>query len=246
MDKNVRTHDLLYLLENRYEKPKQLHLEIIELIANFFETNEIHRSVTILDAGCAAGEFAYQIHKRFPAFKTTAFDLLPVLVDKARQNVPGVNFFEADILDKSSVELNYADIVTCSGVLSIFDDFTHPLNNLISWVKPKGKLFLHSLFSEYPFDVRIRYNASEDYGKGILETGWNIFSKTTMSDYLTILQEKRVIKNFLFHDFHLRVHLERQPDMIRSWTFVDGSGRNVLTNGLMILQPHAILEVTKA
>ena len=242
----MRTHDLLYLSENRYEEPKQLHLDIINEIRKNFPSSENNKVKTILDVGCAAGEFPYQIRKNFPEYKIIAFDLLEVLIDKANKNVSGVEFFVANALEESSVEKNSADVLTCTGLLPIFDDFILPLNNFISWVKPGGKLFIHSLFSEYPFDVRIRYNPSENYGMGVVETGWNIFSKKSISNFLSGLQERGYIIDYSFHEFELQVSLEKQEDLIRSWTFEDSQGHTLVTNGLMILQPHAILEITKS
>jgi 2-polyprenyl-3-methyl-5-hydroxy-6-metoxy-1,4-benzoquinol methylase len=55
----IRTHDSFYLSENRYEDPKQLHLEIIGRIRAFLRNNKSLSKTSILDVGCAAGEFAY-------------------------------------------------------------------------------------------------------------------------------------------------------------------------------------------
>ena len=65
MTKFVRTHDYLYLDENRYKDPKQLHMEIVNYI-KFTESNDNDLNLlSILDAGCAAGEFAYLLNKEF-------------------------------------------------------------------------------------------------------------------------------------------------------------------------------------
>jgi SAM-dependent methyltransferase len=241
-----RTHDSLYLLENRYEDPKQLHQEIIRMIKrdHFYEAGTTLRSIT--DAGCAAGEFAYLLKKEFKEAHIQGFDLLPILISKARDKVSGVHFFESDILETSSLPSSSQDLITCTGVLSIFDDFRTPIRNLIHWVKPGGYVYLHSLFSDYPFDVRIQYNSSQDYGNGILETGWNIFSKRSVTTYLTHLMENNLIHSFVFDDFNLERELAPQEDLVRSWTFRDHEGKLRVTNGLNVLQPHAILTIRKA
>jgi SAM-dependent methyltransferase len=241
-----RTHDSLYLLENRYEDPKQLHQQIVAMIKrdHSHEVRTTLRSIT--DAGCAAGEFAYLLRKEFMDVDVQGFDLLPSLISKARERVSGTFFFESDILDASSLPPSSQDVITCTGVISIFDDFRTPVQNLIDWVKPGGYVYLHSLFSDYPFDVRIQYNSSADYGNGILETGWNIFSKQSVSTYLANLLENNLIHSFVFDDFKLERELAPQEDLARSWTFRDHEGKLRVTNGLNILQPHAILTIRKA
>ena len=258
MTRFVRTHDYLYLNENRYQDPKQLHLEIVDYI-KFAESNDNNLNVSsILDAGCAAGEFAYLLNKKFSNTQISGFDVLQELVNKARKEVLGVNFFEANILDSTAAEENSFDVVTCVGVLSIFDDFRDIISNLIHWTKPGGYVFIHSLFSDYPFDVRVQYNASNDYGKGVLETGWNIFSKESISAFLeSVINRKSeeegsggggegLIESFVFYDFNIKRELEKKSDLIRSWTFYDERGDLKITNGLNMLQPHAILQIRKS
>ena len=242
MDKAQRTHDSFYLKENRYEESKQLHHDIVDLIKKQeIGVNDIHSKV-ILDAGCAAGEFAYLLRKVFPFNEIKAFDLLPELIAKAKEKVQNVDFFIGNILDVDLIAPESIDILTCTGVLSIFDKFEDFISNLLVWVKPGGAVYLHSLFSDYPVDVQVRYNLSENYGSGILELGWNIFSKDSVSTYLSTQRE---VESFNFHDFSIKVELKKQEDIVRSWTFKDENGNIILTNSLMLLQPHSILEIRK-
>lgn len=245
MEKTVRTHDLFYLNENRYDQPKQLHQEILVSAEAFLNQVGGAHNPTVLDAGCAAGEFAHYLHKNLTQVRVFGFDLLPELIEKAKAKVPGVDFIVGDIQISSTVEESFADVVICTGVLSIFDDFVPVIENLIHWCKPKGRIYLHSLFSNYPFDVRLRYSASDNYGSGVLETGWNIFSKATVSNYLESKIMGGQITSFRFDDFSMKTKLEIKEDLIRSWTVEDGEGNLMITNGLNILQPHAILEIAK-
>ncbi len=259
MTKFQRTHDSFYLHENRYRDPKQLHLEIINYIKLTELSDKDIKISSILDAGCAAGEFAYLLKDKFSDAKISGFDILPELINKAYEEVAGVNFFEANILDSKAASGSSFDAVTCSGVLSIFDNFQTVINNLIYWTKPGGYIFIHSLFSDYPFDVRVQYNASRDYGNGVLETGWNIFSKESISVFLESAKKEKqkkkadssegrgeLIESFVFHDFNIKRELKKRSDLIRSWTFRDESGDLKITNGLNLLQPHAILQIKKS
>ena len=67
MKKIVRTHDLFYLEEERYEKSKELHEKISQDIIVSRPNQEAEKNrLKILDAGCAAGEFLFLLRKRFP------------------------------------------------------------------------------------------------------------------------------------------------------------------------------------
>lgn len=246
MTRYVRTHDSFYLLENRYEDPKQLHLEIVERIKSLENNSSGFPIKSILDVGCAAGEFAYLLRDSFPECSISGFDLLPELISKAIQKVDRVSFYQADVLKQDSAPKDCADIVTCTGVLSIFDTFEKLIDNLIAWAKPGGTVFLHSLFNTFPFDVQVHYNPSTLYGIGPLESGWNIFSRESVSKFLDELKDKKIIQQYVFHDFSMNRELPKQSDLVRSWTFRDDNGSLHITNGLMLLQPHAILEIRKA
>ena len=246
MTRYIRTHDSLYLQENRYKDPKQLHFEIVQRIKTLESSSSGFQIKSILDAGCAAGEFAYLLRDSFPECNISGFDLLPELISKAIHEVEHVDFYQADVLNRDSAPKDCADIVTCTGVLSIFDTFEKLIDNLITWAKPGGTVFLHSLFNTFPFDVQVHYNPSALYGLGPLESGWNIFSRESVSKFLGELKDKEIIQQYAFHDFSMNKELPKQSDLVRSWTFRDENDSLHITNGLMLLQPHAILEIKKA
>ena len=103
-------------------------------------------------------------------------------------------------------------------------------------------MFLHGLFNNYPIDVNIKYNLSADYGKNVLESGWNIFSKQSVSRWL---ESRPDVMSFEFSDFQIGVDLEPQDDPARSWTFKDENHKRLITNGLCIVQPHSLLHIHK-
>jgi SAM-dependent methyltransferase len=242
MTKVQRTHDSFYLLENRHDKPKQLHQEIVGMIRNEVNAKNQGSSFSILDAGCAAGEFAFFLKKSFSGAEICGFDLLPDLISRAKELVKGVDFSVGDITKSNSAKMEHFEYVCCTGVLSIFDNFELVISNLLGWVKPGGSLYLHSLFSNYPVDVNVKYNMSEDYGKNVLESGWNVFSKKSISSFLTTRSD---VKEFEFIDFDINIELPKLEDVIRSWTFRDADGKLQITNGLNMLQPHSILKIVK-
>ena len=226
-----RTHDTLYLSENRYLAPKQIHLELIALICGYLDGIHSNQKTLIGDFGCAAGEFEYALQKHFlltpekyENIILEGYELLEVLVNKARKEVPGVKFCLGSVEDKSTCQESRLDVTLMTGVLCIFDRFEPILDNAIFWTKNKGRVFVHSLFNNYPVDVNVKYNLSTDYGSGNLESGWNIFSKDSVSRWLS--QHKNV-ESFKFHDFQIAVDIPKNIDPVRSWTFLDVEGRRL-------------------
>lgn len=238
MQQIVRTHDAFYIDEDRYEKPKQMFTQIIDAMRQTAGTEQ----AVISDFGCAAGEFVYALRKNFPAATIEGYDLLEELIEKAKQVIPDAKFFVGSITDRTLCAGGHADFTLCTGVLSIFDAFEPIIENLLHWTKPGGHVFLQGLFNDRPVDVNIKYNLSEDYGKGVLEAGWNIFSKESVANWL----EKHLdVAAYEWNDFQIGVDLAPQDDPVRSWTFMDAGSKRIITNGLCLMQPHSILKISK-
>ena len=195
----------------------------------------------ICDFGCAAGEFPYYLKKTFPNATIEGYELLQSLIVKARINVQQVNFFHGSILDKACCPKAHADVSLAIGVLSIFDEFEPIIENLLHWTKPGGKIFLHGLFNPSPVDVYLKYAHSNDHGCGVVESGWNIFSIASVTKFLDSILN---IRTFEFHPFSISIDLPKHADdCVRSWTIDTASNERLITNGLCIVQPHAILEI---
>jgi hypothetical protein len=239
----MNKQEIFYLNENRYKEAKRLHLKLSESIKKSLENKSKNNDeIIISDFGCAAGEFQYTLCREFPGAKIEGYELLDILVEKAISMVPEAHFKQGSVTDKRTCLSNHSDFTTLVGVLSIFDSFENIFENLIYWTKNEGEIFVHSLFNNFEVDVNIKYNLSNEYPLPILESGWNIFSKKTISNYLINHPE---IASFQFHDFDIDVDLIRQEDQLRSWTFKDENGNRIVTNGLCILQPHSILHIIK-
>src|SRR4030042_2539387 len=93
-----RTHDSkVYLKEDRYENPK----EIFKLLADMVRRSGIQsEGAMICDIGCATGEFIYFFKKQFPESNYIGIDIVPDLINKACQNVNGVEFKVGSVLDQ--------------------------------------------------------------------------------------------------------------------------------------------------
>jgi len=236
-----RTHDRnVYLKEDRYENPK----EIFKLLADMVRRSGIQTGgAMICDIGCATGEFIYFFKKQFPESNYIGIDNVPDLINKACQNVKGVEFKVGSVLDQKILPHSSIDITFLIGVHSIFDDFKDWFSNLLYWTRPGGRIFIFGLFNPYPVDVWVKYRLADDPDYDHMEPGWNIFSKETISSFLKKnLGEGR----HSYTNFEMPFDIEANPfDPVRSWTFKNCNNRRLFTNGLSLLLNLEVLEVIR-
>ena len=240
-NKIVRLHDKLYLKENRYEKPKEMFIFLLQLLR---KNNLNKKKLKVLDIGCSNGEFCYFLKKNFNNFNIFGYDILKDLILKARQKVKNVKFYQGSILNKNLINKNEFDITFCLGVISIFDSFELSLNNLINWTKSGGKIYVFAFFNNYPIDVNIKFSRSENWLKNkpkFWESGYNVFAKKTISKFL---KNHKKVNSFKFYDFTMKKNLKiNHKDYIRSWTINSAYKKKLIMNGTNLLHPFSFLEI---
>ena len=241
MIKILRKADTLYLQENRYKKPKDIFKFLTKKIIKIHKNKKLFN---VADIGCAAGEFLYHLRKNLQHVKLYGFDSQNLLLRKAKKKVKDVNFIKKSVLSDFNKYKNKYDILTCIGVISIFNNFEKPIRNLIKITKPGGKIFLQALINDFPIDVNIKYSKSKNWTNGrpkYLESGWNIISKDTL---IKFLKKYKNIKTFKIYDVKHTYNLKRNiNDPMRSWT-VMLNGKKKIMNGLNLLIPEKIIEIT--
>ncbi len=238
-----RTHDNLYLKENNYKNPKKLHSFIIkEIIKNIKINNKKNFNGNITDFGCANGELLYNLNKKLPNAKFNGIEILSSLVNMSKKKFKkekNIKIKLGSILNKKILKSKVNDVSIACGVLPIFDDFEKIITNMIHFSKKKSKIYIASLFNNYPLDVYVKYKKSINYNKKYLESGWNIFSKNSISKFL---KTKKNIKKFYFVDFNIDINIKKNnKDFLRSWTFKDINGKLLITNGLSLILPTSLL-----
>ena len=142
MKKYIRSHDSIYLKENRYDNYKESFLFLVKLLNKVINKE---RNYSLIDVGCANGELIYLLKKRFKNISFTGLDIRKDLIRKAKKKLgKKVNFINNDIF-KNTINEQF-DFVICSGVIGITDEPKKFLNNL---KKIKKKKWIHIFISSF-------------------------------------------------------------------------------------------------
>ncbi len=228
-----RTHDRFYLNENRYVAVR----EHFKFCRSFIRTSESSR--TMLDVGCANGEFQYFLVREFPADRLIGLEHLPELVEKARKEVPQAEFLVGSVLESVDFEEQSADVTTMVGVHSIWDDPFPAFDNLIHWTKPGGRVIVFGLFNPYAVDAFVRVR-TPDQPEDHRESGWSVISAATTAAYL---KRHPRVKNFNFTPFNISIDLLAKDDPLRSWTQTLNDGSRQIINGIGLIHCFQALVV---
>ena len=230
-----RNHDYLYLKSNTYDKPKQVHLELSKIINKKLK-NTKSKYKHVIDIGCANGELIYLLNKIYNKCNYTGYDVLKPLIQKAKKkmkNIENIKFKYGSVLNKNLIKKSSGTAIILSGVLSMFDNFEKVISNLIYWTKNKGEVVIYGVFNDNPIDVFIKYRKTSNYNKFFLESGWNTFSKQSISNYLN---KKKEVEKFKFKKFNIKFNLKKNKnDLLRTWTFKNQKGNRLTTNGLNVI-----------
>jgi SAM-dependent methyltransferase len=230
-----RADESVYLAENRYVKPKESQNFIISLFEKSF-TGRLSGSV--LDIGCAAGEFLYNLKKRFPRYDCYGIDVVESLVEKAKKNVANVNFKAHSVFDIPYCDGKKFDAVFCLGVLSIFDDIESVLRCILSSAKKGSLVYISGIFNPEPVDALIVYrNSTADPNKP-WQSGWNIFSQQTINALLDPM-----VRDYTWYRHKMPFSLPKQADLMRSWTIKTEEGPFQRINGIGLLYDMWVVEI---
>ena len=238
MDDDVRNarrtaDDAIYVGENRYAEPKEIFKFLGQRIAPY-----ARKDASFLDVGCAAGELLYYVHGQFTELQLWGVDVSELMLAKAREHVPTAVFERRDILSAPCPTDRQYDIVTCVGVVQIFDDLHVPLKNLVSRVRPGGVLFVEGIVNPHPIDVIVRYR-TVDPEYSAWEPGWNLWSTITFDRVLNNIDGVE----WQWHDFRLPFAVPKKPDPMRTWTIRTEENPFQLVNGASQLITTKVLEV---
>jgi trans-aconitate methyltransferase len=236
-----RIHDeKVYLAEDRASEPKEIFKKMAELLLSY-QTERSGSTISLLDIGCATGEFLHFVGQKFPDWQIAGLDVSEKMLAEAARRSPSVKFIRGSVLDKSLFDRSQFDVITCMGVLSIFDSLEEPVANLISALKPHGLLIVFGMMNEYAMDVlvRCRYANAPDQPWQI---GYNAFSR----EYYDRVLRQHEHLTWSWQRFKLSIDLPKREDLLRNWTIYTEFDPHQQIRGTSQLSSQFILQVRRS
>ena len=238
---NSVTHlvdDAIYLNEDRFSDPKELFKFLGDLIGDC----QIKDNISLLDVGCATGEFLYYIGSRYSNLNLAGFDISGPMVEAAKIKNDQVDFWSGSILDTQIARNQKYEIVTNIGVLSFFDEkeLIIALKNLLLRVKEGGVLFIHTMINPHPVDVIMKYRRAGSPDTDKWEGGWNAFSRATIEE---ILNSFNGTFKWTWFTWEMPFAIEKKSDPMRAWTIWTENNSFQRVNGASQIIHSEILKI---
>jgi SAM-dependent methyltransferase len=231
-----RDHDRFYLRENRKREPKEAFKFIHEQSKGHLAALTAPK---ILDIGCATGDFLFYLSTMYPQADLTGLDVMPELIERAKQEVPNARFMLGDVMSRATLPEGTFDAIYLNGVHSIFDEYEPWLDNILEKLQPDGRAYVFGIFNHDDVDVLVKVRPSGE--DGAWQPGWNVISKKSIALYL----EKRGASHH-FVDWSLPIDIAKNAsDPLRSWTFLLQDGSRGVVNGTCVLHTFSLLEMSR-
>ena len=232
-NRNIK-QDFIYLKEDRYKKPKEVHKKYVDLL----KKEKITSNTSLLDVGCAGGELIFNIKKKFPKINITGIDIHQPLLDKAKRKTFKDIVYKKKDISRKNLKLGKYDIITMSGLLGFFKNPENIFDNLIKNLNYGGKIFIYDLFNPHPYNVYIKYENCRDK-KNVMLDWYNKFSLY----YLKKILKKKNMKVKII-PFKLKKKLKKRKNLIRAWT-VGSNNTKYTTNDLCEIYYEYFIKIYK-
>lgn len=228
--KDSKHQDYIYTNDDYYKNPK----ETFTFLANIISKD--YKNPSILDVGCARGEFLYYLKNNIKYDNLCGVDYSPQLIEAA-QSFKGLKNVHFHVGSADDFNLNRKfDVIVMSGVLSYFDDIELTLKKLKDHLNLNGKIFILGFFNPQDVDVLIQYRNNKYFTT--FESGWNYHSFATVTKVLNKLSMSVIEK----YDFNLSFNLLQQEDPCRAWHIETQNGKKFI-NGLGLIYDIQVLEI---
>ena len=210
---------------------KQREIEMIRLIQERCGANKHGRW---LDLGCADALFLDALRRSFSGWELIGLEINKDLLERAYATVENTNIRIVNEDASTYASDDHFDVVTASGLLSVFDEPLQVLDCWLKLLKPEGLLIVFGTFS--PFDMDIKINYRNNYNSSEWETGINSFAQKTFERHLSSLN---LVPEFI--PFEMSVDLKKGDDPIRSYTIKDENGKRMVIAGNTIKNLYYML-----
>lgn len=214
--------------ENRYNKPKKSFIDVKNIILKKFKKKKLK----LLDVGSADSSFCYYLSNN-KSIEVTNLEYDKSLVNYSKKKFPDFKIIQGDINNCKKIKRESFDVITCIGVISIFDDFRPSVNEMLRMVKKNGLIIISNMWNSFPIDLNIKIRRSEGkkpFNNTKWESGWNMISVNTMTKFLKF---NKKVKKFKFINFFMDIELPKnEKNLMRAWTIKNNKGRKTHFNGI--------------
>lgn len=121
---------------------------VFNIVKNEYEVGAIVNSTmpnetsVILDVGCGTGHHVSDISAKH--LNVMGIDISPSMINKAKENYPGLNFKVGDVLNNHEfIHNSFTHILCMYFTVYYFKDKNIFFNNCMDWLMPGGYLVLH-------------------------------------------------------------------------------------------------------
>ncbi len=245
----VRIHDKMYLKLDRSKQVKYSFVKILDEIKKY-RGKKIY---SLCDVGCASGDFLYAANRTLgDSVNLVGIDIRSDLLEAANKKISNCTLIKADINHPNFLKKinNEYDVVTMSGTMQIFDDFSISIDNCLGILKKKGILIVQGPFNPFDVDVIMRYrdvsNIRNYNHKKLppLQVGFNMFSVKHVKQYIKSTYPNYSVR---FEEilFPKKMNYKIQKnDLDRSWN-INIENKNLWINGNQILQHQFLCKIIK-
>ena len=227
--------DYIYLNEDYYKNPKETFKFVLDLIAAHIGSK---KEQSLLDIGCARGEFLYFAENNRPEVKFLyKVENSKALIDYARSQkfLSNINFI-LDDGERFFLDMKF-DFITSIGVVGYFNSLSPTIAAIKRHLNENGVAFIFHLFNPYDIDVIVKHRNNQRSKS--FESGWNLHAIPTAKKELAAYG----MKLLNVHKFTLPFEDPKKEDPARSWTVATQDGR-MFVNGIGQIYNLYCLEIS--
>lgn len=218
----MKSDEKIYIAEDYFKHPKEQFVFLKGIL------DKLKRDkISLLDLGCARGEFLHFINNNFESEKLVGVDISNKMINDAKTNdqLVGIDFIESDILN-FNVDYKF-DFITISGLISYLkiNQLEELIRNAKIHSKKQGYILLFGIFNQNDFDVIVEYRNLKESKE--IKNGRNSYSTSTISELCTSLDMSLIQTE----RFDLSIDLKQTENTERNWT-VNLEGEKMFMNGM--------------
>ena len=203
----------IYKLNNNiYLKEKKKVKEYFKKIYLLIKKNNKNKKISIVDVGCASGDFLSFLKSRIKIDESFGIDYSKLLIKKGKRK-SDFKFINKDISKNFDISKKF-DFVTCLGTLSIFDDITTPLNNIFRLSKKGGFIFIFDIVNDHDVNVLMRYQ-----NRKVNEKKWySAFNYISKKDYIKKIKKINPKSKIKLLPFNININIKKTNNPMVAWT----------------------------